>query len=127
MTHGTSGLAAHEKVVSFHPLMRQILYGVIFGMPLLAGFGNWWCAQPGGAGTQMVLGVARAICPEPGAARKHASVGHAAHALDWAVLRRLGDLLVDGQRCRARTNDTGRHVIAIGEMTGQRARHRRRP
>ena len=106
MIHGTSGPASYEKVVSFPPLMRQILYGVIFGMPLLAGVGNWWCAQPGGAGTRVVLGIARAICPDPGDFRKHPSVGNGAHALDRAVLGRLDDLLVDGQRCRAHVRDT---------------------
>jgi len=107
--------------------MRQILYGLIFGMPLLAGIGNWWCAQSGGAGTRVVLGVARAICPDSGAARKHASVGDGAHALDRAMLRRIGDLLVDGQRCRTHVRDTGEHGAAADQIAGRQARRRHRP
>lgn len=100
MTGDTSGRASDEPMVSFPPLMRQMLYGIIFGMPLLAAIGNWWCSQPGGAGTRVVLAVAQAICPEPGAARKHTSVGDGAHAVDRAVLHRVGDLLVHAQRCQ---------------------------
>jgi len=127
MIHGTNRLDSEEGVFSFPPLMRQILHGIIFGMPLLAGAGNLWCAQPGGAGTQMVLGVARAVCPEPGAARKHASIGDGAHALDRAVLRRLGDLLVDGQRCGVHVRDTVEYGAAADRMAGRQARRRHRP
>lgn len=85
MIHVTSCPASEEGMVSFPPLMRQMLYGVVFGLPVLAGFGNWWCAQPGGAGTRVALHVAGTICPNLSAAQKRASVGDGAHALDRAV------------------------------------------
>lgn len=127
MMRGASGPASEEGMVSFPPLMRQTLYGIVFGMPLLAGVGNWWCAQPGGAGTRVVLDVARAICPHPGVAQKRVSVGDGAHALDRAVLRRLGDLLADVQRCRVHVGDTGEHGTAADQIAGRlvRRRHRR--